>query len=48
MREKELMIVLINLIKQDIVPSSEAEQIKWAKEYVNTLIFSYQQKAVFK
>ncbi len=44
---KELLIVLINSIKGEIIPSSESEQIKWAKEFVNTLIFSHQQKKLF-
>lgn len=44
--QKELLIVLINAINNKIIPSSEAEQIKWAKEYVNTLIFSYQHKSL--
>jgi len=44
---KELLIVLINSIKGKIIPSSEAEQIKWAKEFVNTLIYSHEQKEVF-
>jgi radical SAM protein with 4Fe4S-binding SPASM domain len=44
---KTLLIVLINSVKGKIAPSSEAEQIKWAKEFVNTLIFSYQEKETF-
>ncbi len=39
---KELLIVLINAIKAPIIPPSEAEQLKWGKEYTKTLVFSYQ------
>lgn len=41
--QKELLTVLINAVNSPIVPSSREEQIKWGKEYINTLIFSYEQ-----
>jgi radical SAM protein with 4Fe4S-binding SPASM domain len=45
--KRELLIVLINSVKSPIIPPSEAEQLKWGKEFVNTLIFSHSCKTDF-
>ena len=44
---KELLIILINVVKAPIIASSESEYMKWAKEYTDTLLFSFENKEEF-
>lgn len=42
--KRELLITLLNVVKDPIVVTSEKELMRWTQEYISTLIFSYENR----
>lgn len=42
--KKELLIIIINMLKDQTLMTPEAEYTKWANEYISNLVFSFKSK----
>ena len=45
--KKELIISLLNVVRDTIFAASDTEYMKWAREYMNILVYSYERRVAF-